>query len=436
MKMRYTAILLATAFACGTTMAKESAEETPSAVATVSAEEIQKESQFKWGGDFRFRTVYMNHIPNETGADSGERSFQRYRTRVWGEYHQSDNLFVKGRLLNEFRTVQKPDGNNPWSAMDETIIDTLFVDYQQDLFGVRIGRQDMIYGTGKVILDGTPLDGSRTIYFDAAKATYKGIEDTTVDVFGMYTRAKNQLALHSQDRNLVGLDPAYDGAEAGGGVYVKNNAAEQLPWETYWVTKTKEQHLTDHFHTVGGRLMPKFGDHLSGNLEVAYQSNKDNSAYMVDALLDWQMAERIKLGLGYYHLSADWNPMFARWPQYSELYVYSFTPTTAGGDGIGYWSNASMPHVDLSISPIEKLKCDLLLGYMFAPGKSGPGDGRERGWLFTWWNKYTLMENLLSDKDKLFGHVLIELFEPGDFYTEAQQENLASFVRFELSYSF
>ena len=37
---------------------------------------------------------------------------------------------------------------------------------------LKVGRQDIIFGNGWLILDGTPLDGSRTIYFDAARATY------------------------------------------------------------------------------------------------------------------------------------------------------------------------------------------------------------------------------------------------------------------------
>jgi len=33
------------------------------------------------------------------------------------------------------------------------------------------GRQDLIFGDGWLVLEGTPLDGSRTIYFDAVRAT-------------------------------------------------------------------------------------------------------------------------------------------------------------------------------------------------------------------------------------------------------------------------
>ncbi len=34
-----------------------------------------------------------------------------------------------------------------------------------------VGRQDIIEGVGWLVMDGTPLDGSRTVYFDAARFT-------------------------------------------------------------------------------------------------------------------------------------------------------------------------------------------------------------------------------------------------------------------------
>ncbi len=409
-------------------------------------------NEFKWGGDFRFRTVYFDNIPyaplpgggGPTEARGGANSFQRYRTRVFGEYHPSDELYVRGRLVNEFRTVQKPDGKYNWSAFDETVIDNLFVDYKHDMFDVRVGRQDMIYGTGKLILDGTPKDGSRTIYFDAAKVSYKGIDNTTVDFLAMYTQAHDPLALHSQDRDIVGLGPgnAYDGAEAGGAVYIKNKSSESLPWEAYWITKTKEQALPttqsidDPINTVGTRLMPKSDKGvITGNLEMAYQSSPGMDAFMVDALASWHIEgmeeQKACLGLGWYHISEDWNPVFARWPQYSELYVYSFDTT-----GAGQWKNVSMPHIDFSISPMKNLKSDFLLGYMFAPETDGFGSGHNRGLLFTWWNRFTIKEQLFSQRDKLTGHVLFELMQPGDYYNGTQRDHTATFLRFELNYAF
>ena len=436
-----TIMLLAAVAITGATFA---AEDTSAAVAKVSAPEIEK---FKWGGDIRLREVYMDNIPYSTvpiDARGGANHFQRYRTRVWGEYHQSDTLYVRARLVNEWRTDRAGTAAAAWSAFDETVFDNLFIDWKTDLWDIRLGRQDMIYGTGKLILDGTPLDGSRTIYFDAAKAVYKGIDNTTVDFFAMYTQAQDPLALHSQDRNLVGLGGSpFDGAEAGGGVYVKNKTHEGLPWEAYFITKTKEDDLynrgnniSDPINTAGTRLMPKWAEGtFDGNLEMAYQSTPDRDGFMVDALVSWHIKgmeeQKACLGTGWYHLSEDWNPLFARWPQYSELYVYSFD--TTGG---GRWSNVSMPHIDFSIWPMKNYEAKFLLGYMFAPQDNGTGGGNNRGLLFTWWNKFTIKEQLFTQKDKLTGHLLLELMDPGNYYTGTQRDHTAIFTRAEISYAF
>ena len=259
------------------------------ATTTVSA---QQQPEFKWGGDIRLRTVYIDDVPMANGTSYDESSFQRYRTRLWTEFHPSENLFLNARFINEFRTQQTGDRANGWERYDETVIDNLFIDYQNDLFDLRIGRQDMTYGTGKLILDGTPMDGSRSIYFDAIKVTYKGFENTTVDLFAMYTKAENELALNSENRNLVwNTNPAYDGAEAGGGVYIKNSSIDDLPWESYWILKTQEDGLSDDTHTAGARLMPKIAENITGNLEFAYQSDtEDLDGFMIDALATFSLA--------------------------------------------------------------------------------------------------------------------------------------------------
>jgi Alginate export len=432
---------------------KATSEGSQTEAVNVSKEDAAKPEspKFLFGGDIRLREVYFDHIPYSNGGESrgGMNHFQRYRTRLWGEYHRNENFMVRTRLVNEFRTYAEPD-NNSWNSMDEVVIDNLFFDWKLDDWALRFGRQDLIYGTGKLILDGTPKDGSRTIYFDAVKLTYSGFDSTTVDFLLMSTNAQDPIAMHTEDRDIVGFagGNAYEGAETGGGVYLKNKSFEKLPFETYYLVKTHEQDVAflnnNDRHTVGARLMPILAPNLNGNLEVAYQFGNDISAFMIDAKAVLHIAslakKKARIGLGWYYLSGDdpdtskdegWNPLWARWPQYSELYVYAYDT-----DGAGRWSNVNMPYVDFSISPFKKLKTDLLLGYMWAPEDIGAGGGHDRGLLFTCKNSFTLKEKLLTKKDKLTGHILFEFMEPGNYYTDDQRDHTASFLRAELSYSF
>ncbi len=448
--------LIAALFVCAS--AAHSAEpdraETASTDRTAGEQPVDQ-SKLSFGGDIRLRTVHFDHIPYNLGTDArgGVNNFQRYRTRLWGELQASDNLMFRVRAVNEFRTYQDPDTTKSWDPLDEIVLDNLFVDWKAGSWNLRAGRQDLIYGTGKLILDGTPKDGSRTIYFDAVKASCTGFENTTIDFLGLYTKAEDPLAIHSEDRDLTGKQSAaYNGAEAGGGIYIQNNSIKKLPLEAYYLIKTQEEAWTSPFtgvlhddqdrHTIGARFMPKFSEKLDGNLELAYQTGSGISACMIDGQLNCHFDGDMKpcLSLGWYHLSGDdpssstdesWNPLWARWPQYSELYVYSFDT-----EGAGRWSNLSMPHVDLTVNPCSKLKTSLVVGYMFAPEDDGIGGGHNRGLLTTLWNRFTLKENILTEGDKLTGHLLLEMIDPGNYYSSTQQDDTALFARLELSYAF
>lgn len=421
---------------------------------------IGEKSKFSSGGDIRIRQVHLDNIPilaDPPGVTrDGENHFFRFRTRFWGKLDASENLGLYGRMTNEFRHYEKPE-NNSMNALDEILMDNLYLDVRNlfnETVDLRLGRQDLIYGTGKVILEGTPKDGSRTIYMDAVKLTHKAMDKTTVDLLGIYNQPENELIFRSEDRDLTGWDPAYnDLTESGGGVYIKNRTWDQAPTEAYYLYKHESDWLNRagdtmperDTHTLGGRVVPKFNDRFDGNLEAAYQfgerGDDDMNGYMLDALLNWHPPVMESwapvLGVGWYYLSGDdpdssddegWNPLWGRWPQYSELYIYAWD-----ADGAGRWSNLSMPHVDFNFAPNDRIAFKNLLGYMFAPEDNGPGPGDERGLLLTMRADLKLKEGLLLEKDELFGHLTLEIVDPGDYYNV---DATADFIRWELSYKF
>lgn len=435
----------------------------PALVSKVGAEEQAEPSPFDWGGDIRLRGVSFDNIPisaDPPGVTRGGKNvFFRGRTRIWGQYTFSDMVLFKARLVNEFRSYEEGSGTNTYDFPDEFVFDHLYLDFKNLADGkldLRIGRQDLMYGNGRVILDGNPLDGSRTIYFNAVKASVKWPE-TVVDLLGIWNEAEDELAINSQHRDLVGILGKYptDMVESGGGIYVKNSSIEKMPFEayylyknesdySYWVPGTDGAPPTQMFqpddldlHTLGVRLMPKFSDTLSGNLELAGQMGErgaqDVDGWMVDAKLSnkFTMDTFNPTGsIGFYHLSGDdpdtmddegWNPLWARWPQFSELYVYAWD-----ADGAARWSNVTMPYVEVGLPVHAKASFTILGGYMLAPEKDGPGGGDERGFLGTCWFKYKI-------NDIWSGHILAEIVEPGNYYNV---DDTAHFVRLEFMCTF
>lgn len=438
----------------------------PAAETVAPSGEAARGIEVDAGADLRVRQVGFDNIPVSLDPPGvtrgGYNHFFRIRTRVWGQMDFWETVRIRARLVNEFREVLKPDGApEPWEFPDEWAVDTLYAEVC-GLFGgvldVRAGRQDLIYGTGKVILEGTPKDGSRTIYFDAVKLSLKTCAKSSIDLLGIYNDPANDLAINGQDHDVTGQTGARnDITESGFGVYARNARVEWMPFEVYALTKNESAwtrgagtNAVDvaevDVTAVGLRVMPRLGACLDASLEAAYQFGEqgdvDIEAYMIDAKLNCRVPAledmKPRLGLGWYYLSGDdpdtpdkdegWNPMWARWPQYSELYVYAFDT-----DGAGRWSNVSLPYVDLSIAPAPWLKVTALVGQMSAPEKNGPGGGSTRGLLATLRADFTIARGVLTGRDLLTGHMLVEVLEPGSYY---RVDDTAYFARWELAYAF
>jgi hypothetical protein len=360
------------------------------------------------------------------------------------------------RVANEFRHIMEPDDNETgiaatdakiearnrlWKCPDELVVDNLYVDLKGlcgGMFDARIGRQDLMYGTGKLVLEGTPNDGSRTLYSDAFKVSYKGIPKNTVDFFGIYNRPTNDLVLGNEDRALINT------VEKGGGVYLMNQAFAVCPFEAYYMFKCEEDFGTSpsrDVNTVGFRVMPKKGA-ISANLEAAYQfgdwGEKGLNGAMIDALLSYELSStgmKPTINAGCYYLSGDdptttdkdegWNPLWARYPQNSELYVFAY----AGAR----WSNLSMPFVGASAELTKNVKIKARVSDLTAPENDGPGPGHRRGLLGQVVTEFTLGKGLLAKNDKLSGHLLADVLKQGDYYTSF---DTACFLRWQLMYEF
>jgi hypothetical protein len=449
----------------------------------------------RYGFDERIREEYYDTVPLRDGTyvRGGENNYLRFRTRLWGEADVFSNVTASVRAVNEFRIWDQPDPSgrpqrSTYEFPDEVIFDRLYVEVR-NLFGavdVRLGRQDLSYGNGKVIYEGTPEDGSRTYYVNAAKATWRATPSTRVDVVGIYNPPTDALAINaSEDRDLTGFtsDPD-DVTESGAFAYLSNSSFEDLPFEAYAAYK-RESHWQQpatpdaaggfsppphawqtldeaggvirnpalDLCTVGTRLMPLLTEELRGNLEAALQAGRRDDeavlAYMLDAFLTYQVPIARPAGTelegGVYLLSGDdpgtdmdegWNPLWARYTQDSELYYYCW-----GQDGgAGRWSNLVMPRVRLSARPWKWLKTTLKAAYLWALHNDTPAgagtDGNGRGFLACAKGEFTVKEGLLrrtGTKDKLAGHLQVEVLQPGDYYPN---DDTALFARWEFSYTF
>jgi len=165
-----------------------------------AATPVPEGKKLSWdaGGDIRLRQEMWDNLPRGATQSHNE-SYFRTRVRAWGKVENED-FTLYGRLVDEFRayatTGPRTAAGNPRDYArlpGEVIPDNLYLDLRDlcwDRLDLRIGRQDLMYGAGRTIFEGTPMDGSRSFFFDAVKGVLTLDEANTLDVVGFYNSAK------------------------------------------------------------------------------------------------------------------------------------------------------------------------------------------------------------------------------------------------------
>jgi hypothetical protein len=398
------------------------------------------------------------------------RRFFRVRSRLRGEHRFTKGWRLFAQINNESRSYLKCDDCE--SKLDEVIFENLFFEFTNQKgnpLGLRVGRQDLFYGDGFVICDGTPLDGSRTSYANGALLT-TGIPGWSFDIFAVWNREEDEWLprINTQHKRLLEHD------EFVGGLYVRGFRPEAPPKpytiDYYYIFKeeeTPERHAT--INTFGSRFVLTLGaTDFTG--ELAYQGGKAPESRFVEASPDLagsqdisayggQVRARLRspgglpLGLngGYVHLTGDdpltrnkfegWNPIMGRWPKWSELYIYTLTMHAAVqpmGQGVAHWQNFRAPYVGAVASPHKNItvearhmwmRADTSVPFDIAVSPDAEAERpKDRGSLLalkvSWCGDLPL---------PVSGHVLYERFEPGGYYDPGART--AHFMRLELSTS-
>lgn len=377
------------------------------------------------------------------------RTFTRYRSSVEGIYKQANRFAFHLKLTHEFRQYLHPRDDE--IAADEVFFDNLFLyarPFDRRPISFTVGRQNLILDEGFIMMDGTPLDGSRSIYFNAARVDWRFGERHTLTGFVCHQEVTDDFLplINDVDRSLV------EQPETGVGLYYKRPVS-QADLSLYVVHKNSEGNVKypdDQYVTcVGGRFAYPFGEGHRFVFEGALQDGRiepsNSSAYggylYVDiapsAKTDPWYIPRL-LSVGTIALSGDdlnssdyegWNPMFARWPKWSESYIY----TLVNENGVAYWSNLFSVYGVIGFDLTSHIESNIVFYRMKAleptdgslpfPG----GNGKTRGNLVIVHVGYTI-------DARWSGHIHWESFYPGDFYFDGAVRS--TWIRAELMFRY
>ncbi|MCE5187405.1 MAG: alginate export family protein [Planctomycetaceae bacterium] len=437
------------------------------------------------GLDVRLREVYAANLfgMNEEWGDASGRElndyhWQRYRTRWSTKSKLSEDVDFNTRLTWEFWGHCDPDDDfTPYPFFAERNYD--FDEGIFDIFNVQIrnvfdmpltlmvGRQEIILGTGWLVLDGTPGDGSRTIFFDAVRGTY-GISDTTkLDLIYIqqyddeeeYIEPFNHHAV--QDRRHL----TQKGDERGFIFYLTNITDAKQQQELYYIYKNEEpSDWAEHYspggqdadiHTIGGRLAGPITDHWSYSIEGAKQFGDRNGRTLqglgTNDKLMYSFNDRLKneVHVGYEYLSGDdpessadekFDTLWGDWPQYQrggdlQSYIWTFEGnlgevTNLHRVGFGHsfkpcevWTIATDYNL---LWADENTFGDAVLGPFGALGVSD--DSNFRGQMLSGIATYSCCKNFRT-------HFMLDYFIPGDYYDSPSGDD-AYFARVNVEWTF
>jgi hypothetical protein len=333
-----------------------------------------------------------------------------------------------------------------------------------------IGRQDIKLGEGWLVFDGTPVDGSRTFYFDAARFTFDLGEKTKLDTIYVSNMPKSDWWLKPiNDRNKIVTQEEEQGAI----VYLTDKSNENMQVEGYFMFKnnnpvdniargfiTSAAKLAQYskkaeIYTFGGAISGRLSENWNYRVEGAVQTGRSASpntaltantetedllAFGEKSTLEYSFKDDLdnKLHVTYEYLSGDdpgtkrveaFNPLWGQWPQWSEFYQPYVTQME-----------------DALVSNIHRLD----FGHKFKPNKEWEiltdwnllwanentfagnpkftEDGNFRGHLLTCWARYNFTKQLK-------GNLVGEYFMPGNYYSSTNNDN-ALYFHFTIEYTF
>jgi len=392
----------------------------------------------------RFRLVSFDNSIYLDELNSIAYNFTRHRTSLSLGWEPNRALQLVIRVTNEFRYYLSPKDRE--FDINELFVDNLYLKWKRPgnlPLDLTVGRQNIMLGEGFVVMDGHPLDGSRSIYFNALRTDVHLAADHTLTGFVTYVPTRDNLlpVLNSVDQFLL------EQPQTGAGIYYSGRVKSGRV-EGYFIHKytgeTEDIPLTSSIETVGIRSLFKLTQAVSFTAEGAYQLGSEDE-YSRSALggyfhLDWLPASPhwLKLvQLGGIYLSGDdpdtdrqeaWDPLFSRWPKWSESFIYTLILENNGR--VAYWSNLTALYLALDLNLAERVQFQFRYYHLgadrYTPGNPFvAGTGKNRGDLY-------ILKLNFQITPHLSGHLLWEDFIPGNYYFPGA--DTANWIRFELMF--
>ena len=383
--------------------------------------------------DLRVRQEIMDGV--YYFAPEPDRNWYRFRTRLGAEASGGNHEF-KLLLTNEHRrSVGAGKIAFDWN---ELILDQAYWTWSVNpRTKITLGRHNIIWDRGFLMLESHPLDGSRSIYHNSVRLRTP-LAGGELDLSLIHNPKRDPIVL-AGDNDL----PLTDADETAVAARWTRGSAK---WTAIWKNEVDPDHILPHLQvlTLGGRTEGTQGEtgewvaELAGQYQKECSSSAENPEGFAFAL-QTHFADDLGKGwrgkAGYFHYSGSKGDLrsfrtpWGRWPKWSDLYIYALIgESTPGRITVAAWENIAAPHATVTRPLGKSFRFRFSAYYLLAPQT----DWAARGAMTQTELKFDLLPGL-------DGHLLWEMLAPGGFHDGRggldPMTDTVHFLRWQFTYS-
>jgi alginate export protein len=222
----------------------------------------------------------------------------------WEEDNKSNKIFVDNAYINVDNIFSLP-------------------------INIRLGRQNLIYGSGFVIFDGQSQFASTSIYFDGIKLTWNLYKYANLDILYIKDEERKPDATSNDDITL-------------GGLYLKGDIPIIGQSQEIYFLNRNDETLNKNIYMYGARFSDKLDCGFDYSVESALQNGEFNKSVKHNALggkfdLGFAMKNAFaqpRIFLGFVSLSGDnnsttstneaWDVFYGGWPQFGDILAWKY----------------------------------------------------------------------------------------------------------------
>lgn len=335
---------------------------------------------FTFGGLVRLRGYSLdNFFDFDDDNDKDNFKVFRHKTSLWTKVDTGNDVtgFIQISNQNYGEGVTYPSNSSVGDAWEvdnksnKMFVDQAYINVANffDLpVTLKVGRQNLMYGSGFVLFDGQSQMASTSLYFDGIKTSIKLGENAVLD--GLYFKDQEN------ERDEEGRDDI-----TLSGAYLTTNCPVLGGQQEFYVLNRLDQGFDTpatpldekDIWMVGLRLSDKYDCGLDYSAEIAYQDGnfegrRDHEAlgYKLDAGFSVKdIAPTPRFFLGYASLSGDepdtdeneaWDVFYGGWPQFGDLLAWKYVNMEYNRQAIEKYlhDEGKLPE-DVNLPPINSI---------------------------------------------------------------------------------